>query len=64
MRIRTQDPESFRLWIRDGNIRIRDKHLGPATLEKITKLGFSGRELLNVSASSQIVQTTLCIRNS
>ena len=33
MWIRIRDSESFRPWIRDGKIRIRDKHLGSATLD-------------------------------
>ncbi len=38
MQIRIQDPKSFRPWIRDGKIRIRDKHHSCATLQKnITK---------------------------
>ncbi len=32
MRIRIQDSESFWPWIRDGEIQIRDKHPGSATL--------------------------------
>jgi hypothetical protein len=32
MRIRIRDPESFLSWIRDGKIRIRDKHPGSSTL--------------------------------
>ncbi len=30
--MRIRDPESFRLWIRDRKIRVRDKHPGSATL--------------------------------
>jgi hypothetical protein len=32
MWLRIRDPESFGPWIRDGKIRIRDKHPGSATL--------------------------------
>jgi hypothetical protein len=35
MRNRIRDAESFWLWIRDGKIRIRDKHPGSATLAPV-----------------------------
>ena len=42
MWIRIRDPEPFSPWIRDGKIRIRDKHPGSATLliahQKVVRL--------------------------
>jgi hypothetical protein len=73
MRIRIRDPDSFWPWIRDGKIRIRDKHSGYATLILTSKLikkkdipktaeetggcGFLNSEVLAVTAASDPPKT-------